>query len=345
MLAAVFEGEGRLALREAPEPGMIRADDVLLRVDAASICGTDLHILETPPGHPATPHTILGHEYTGTVLETGPDVTTVAVGDRVVVNPNPPCHVCRYCRLGLPNMCENLVTLGIFRDGAFAAKTVAPAAALYRIDPRVPVELAALAEPLSCVVNATTQVALHSGQTAVVLGAGPIGCLFTQLFAAAGAGRIIVSEVSSFRQEIARASGATDIVDPRGSDLRAFVDEHTGGGADVVVDSVGALFPQAIHLARPGGQVVLFGMNDQAAGAIPQSVITRRELTIRGSYIARDTFPLAVRIIESGRLPLDRLITHRLPLHEIESGLGLLRCGEAMKVIITPSDVGDGSRE
>jgi threonine dehydrogenase-like Zn-dependent dehydrogenase len=154
--------------------------------------------------------------------------------------------------------------------------------------------------------------------------------------------RDVVSEVSPFRQEMARASGATDIVDPQRTDLQAFVEEHTGGGADVVVDAVGSLLPLAVDLVRPRGMVVLFGMNHQAIASFPQYLITRKEIAVSGSYIAHDTFPLTVQIIESGRLPLDRLITHRIALQDLQNGLEMLRRGEAMKVII--NQFGAGTR-
>ncbi|MGE5592374.1 MAG: alcohol dehydrogenase catalytic domain-containing protein, partial [Betaproteobacteria bacterium] len=113
MLAAVFEGSGRLAVKEVAVPVIRKDDEVLLKVEAASICGTDVHILEVPPGHPATPGSILGHEYVGTVLKAGPGVEGLQEGDRVVVDPNLTCGRCRYCRMGMPNMCENMTTLGI----------------------------------------------------------------------------------------------------------------------------------------------------------------------------------------------------------------------------------------
>ncbi len=120
MKAAVFEGGGKLSIKEVPVPKVEKADDVLLQVEAASICGTDVQILKTPPGHPATPGAVLGHEYIGKVLEAGPAVTHVKAGDRVAVDPNLTCGLCAYCRIGLPNMCSNMTTLGIFIDGGFA---------------------------------------------------------------------------------------------------------------------------------------------------------------------------------------------------------------------------------
>jgi len=336
MLAAVFEGEGRLNLKKVPLPRIKRGDEVLLEVEAASICGTDVHILEVPPGHPATPGVVLSHEYTGKVLEIGKEVTQFKINDRVIIDPNITCGSCPYCQRAMPNMCENVTTLGIFIDGGFAEYNVAPAKALHRISSQVSAELAVFAEPLSCVVNGTQKLKVQPGESVVVLGAGPIGLLFTRLFKVSGASEIIVSEVSPYRKEFARRSGATRLVDPGREDLYGIVKDKTHIGADVVVDAVGDLFQDALKLTRRGGKILLFGQNEKAKPQISQNIITRCELDIMGTYIARFTFPPAIQIIESGLLNLQELVTHRFPLEEIHKGIQAMRKGEAIKVVITP---------
>lgn len=336
MLAAVFEGGGRLVVKEAPVPAIRNEDEVLLEVEAASICGTDVHILEVPPGHPATSGTILGHEYVGTVLRTGGAVNGLQQGDRVVVDPNLTCGGCTYCRMGMPNMCENMTTLGIFLDGGFARYNVAPSRALHKISRVVPPETAVFAEPLSCVVNGTQKVRLHPGESAAVLGAGPMGLLFTQVFRAAGAGRIIVSEPTPARAEAARRSGADIVVDPRGGDLKPRVLAETGIGADVVVDAVGSLLPTALELVRRGGKVLVVGMNQATAPQVPQYWITRHEVAVLGTYIAKHTFPPAIRVLESGALDTGAMITHRVTVSTIHEGLDAMRSGQAVKVIVSP---------
>ena len=138
MRAVVFRGEGKWAVESVAVPRVRADDDVLLKVDRGSICGTDLHILSVPPAHPATPGSILGHEYVATVVEGGNKVTQLKSGDRVVVNPNVTCGICRYCQMGLSNVCENMTTLGIFRDGGLAEFNLAPARALHKISRDVP---------------------------------------------------------------------------------------------------------------------------------------------------------------------------------------------------------------
>lgn len=336
MLAAVFRGEGRLVLEEVPVPQVTAPDDVLLEVEAASICGTDVHIVAVPPGYIATPNTILGHEYVGKVLETGPAVTHLKPGDRAVVNPNVFCGHCAYCRAHLPNVCENIVAIGIDADGGFARYSKVPASALHKVAPALPADLAVFTEPLACVVNGTQAVRIQPGETAVVLGAGPIGLLFTQMFKAAGA-RVIVSEPSAFRRGYAELSGADVLVDPTRDDLKEVVRKETRLGADVVVDVVGTLFPQVIDLARKGGTGLVFGVNAKAKQEVRQFQITTKSLRILGTWLANATFPPAVRILESGVLTnLERLITHRMPLAEIHKGIGLLGKGEAVEVIVYP---------
>lgn len=334
MLAAVFEGEGKLAVKEVSVPEITRPDEVLLKVEGAGICGTDVHILEVPPGHPATPGAILGHEYVGRVVEVGQGVTSLQPGQRVVIAPNLNCGLCVYCRRGMPNHCQHFTTLGVYLDGGFAEVNVAPERACFPISDDLPLEEVVFTELLSCVVGGTQRVQLQPGDSAVILGAGPVGLMFLLVFKAAGAGKVIVSEPAPFRADFARQLGADRVVDPRQEDLTEVVVSETGWGGDVVVDAVGSLLPQALPLARRGGTVLLFGMNQRASGTVHQYDITRNELTIQGTFIGVNTFPAAIQMLESGALKPSALITHRLPLARIEEGMAALRAGEAIKVLI-----------
>ncbi len=337
MLAAVFEGQGKLSVREVPVPRIKNPDDVLLEVEAAGVCGTDLHILEVPPGHPATPGAILGHEYVGRVLETGSAVSTVQPGDRVVVAPNLYCGICGPCTSGRPNQCEHFTTLGIFLDGGFARYNVAPERALFKVAPTLPPQEAVYAELLSCIVGGTEKVRLQPGETVAILGAGPVGLMFELVFKAAGAGKIIMTDIAPYRLEYARKLGADVVVNVKTEDPVAVTREATGGrGVDVVVDAVGSLLPQAIEQAAVGGKIVLFGMNQQAYPQVHQFDITRKELTVMGTYIGINTFPRAIRMLESGVVKPSALTTHTLPLPRILEGIAALRAGEGIKVVITP---------
>ncbi|WP_376791641.1 alcohol dehydrogenase catalytic domain-containing protein [Thermoflexus sp.] len=339
MPAVVFQGEGRWAVEERPVPRLRNPDDVLLQVEACGICGTDLHILEVPPGHPATPGVILGHEVIGRVVEVGPAVTHLRPGDRVAIAPNLYCGVCAFCQRGLYNHCERFTTLGIFLDGGLAPYEIAPARALFPISPEMPLERAIFTEVLSTVVGGTLQARLHPGEHAVVLGCGPVGLLFLQIFRASGAGTLVAADIAPFRLSFAQRAGADLVVNPREEDLEAVVRKATGIGADVVVDAVGSLLATALRLARPGGTVVLFGMNAQARAEIAQYEITRRELRVVGSYVGRHTFPLAIQMLERGVIQPEVFVTHRLPLDRFGEGLEHLRRGEAVKVMMVLKDV------
>ncbi len=334
MRAAVFKGEGRLSIEEVPDAELCGPDEILVDVEACGICGSDVHVLDVPPGHPATPGTILGHEFVGRVSALGPAVTGIAVGTRVVVDPDPKCGSCPSCRAGRPANCSRIVALGVYRHGALARWVSVPAASAFPIADHVPAELAALAEPLACVVNGTYRAALRPGESALVFGAGAIGCLFIAVLKASGATPVIAVEPSPHRAPVARAVGADRVVTP--DELAAAGSDVLPDGADVVVDAVGSVLAQAIERAAMGGRIVLFGMNDNALPPIRQSEITRKGLTVLGSYITNFTFPPAIRLIEGGQLDLRPIITAVLRLEQVGEGIARIRSGEATKIVIRP---------
>jgi 2-desacetyl-2-hydroxyethyl bacteriochlorophyllide A dehydrogenase len=311
--AAVFADVGTLAVEERAEPTPVEADDVLLDVEACGICGTDLHILSVPPSHPANVGVILGHEFVGRVAGTG---------ERVAVAPNLWCGECSWCRRGLRNQCENGTTYGIFLDGGLAPRVVVKSRACYPVSGELPAHVAALAEPLSTVVHGARQANIFPGETACVIGAGPIGAMFTALLSAAGAS-VVVVEPTAERAELAHALGALEVVTP---------DEIGRLEADVVVDAVGSQLPAALEVAARGGRVLLFGMNERARAEIAQSRITRDELTILGSYVGQDVFPDAIRLLEQGRVDWSLLVTHRVVVEELPDAVEELRAGRALKV-------------
>jgi len=336
MLAAVFEGESKLALKEVPVPRIERPDQVLLKVEAVSICGTDVHILAVPPGYIATPNTILGHEFCGTVVEKGAEIHHLNIGDRVVVNPNDYCGVCTYCRKNLPNECENIAALGIHVDGAFAEYCRVSGKVAYPISKHVPAEEAACAEPLACVINGTNKVRVQPGETTVVIGAGPIGMIMAMMFKASGAGKVVVAERVPYRLDYACRLKLGRVVDVNSESLKEVVLEETGIGADVVADVTGSQLATAIDVVRKGGRVMVFGVNTRAMAQFPQSDVTFKELQVLGTWLANATFPEAVRVLESGVLNIGGLITATIPLAQVREGIDTLGKGEAIKIIVKP---------
>ena len=210
MPAAVFAAEGVLELQERPVPRIARPDDVLVAVEGCGICGTDLHILDRPPGHPATVGVIMGHEYIGRIMDVGAGVTARKPGDRVAIAPNLNCGTCRFCKIGRVNHCVNFTTFGIFRDGGLASMNVVPERACHPIADRVPFEDAIWTEVLSCVVNSTDIVKALPGETALVIGGGPVGALHALLFLASGA-RVMVADVVNDRLALL-ANGTIEFV-------------------------------------------------------------------------------------------------------------------------------------
>ena len=313
MPAAVLADAGRLEIAERPVPTLNGADDVLLDVGACGICGTDLQILGG--GHPATVGVVLGHEFTGTVAEVGEAVTSLEPGARVVVAPNVSCGQCEWCRRGLRNQCERFTTHGVFVDGGLAPHVRVPASACHPISAALPPHVAALVEPLSTVVHGVRQARPFPGETALVIGAGPIGLMFVALLRLAGL-RVGVAEPSEERTELARELGAEDL------------DE----AADIVVDAVGSQLATALERVAKGGRVLLFGVNAQARSELAQERITRDELTILGSFVGQDVYPDAIRLLEGGRLDLEPLVTHRIALEELPGAVDELRAGRAGKV-------------
>jgi threonine dehydrogenase-like Zn-dependent dehydrogenase len=336
MRAVVFRRTGEWGCEEVPVPRLEAPDQVLLRVDRIGICDTDLRILSDPPGQPAMPGSILGHEYVASVEETGPAVRDVEPGDRVVVDPHVTCGRCDYCRLGLANACEHMTTLGIFCDGGLAEFSLVPARALHRIGRDVPLDHAVLAEPLASVLHAFGLSALVPGERVAILDAGPIGLLLLLVFRWAGAGRVVVVDATEGRRRVATELGADATADSARGNRTDGVRSVLAAGADLVVDASGMLLPEALALARPGGRALLLGMNQHAERPVSKYLVTNDEVVMIGSFIQRTAFPKVVRVLEAGFLPLGRLVTHRVPLDAVGQGFDALGAGEAIKVVVEP---------
>lgn len=349
MQSIIFKKPGVYAFEDRPKPSIKNGDDVLIKVLGVGICGTDLHVLMDPPLHPAKPDIIFGHEYCGEVEAVGAEVDWLSPGDRVIVDPHPPCGHCRHCRSDRPDMCTELysqqdtpwpehgVTRGLFTDGALTSYTCVPAHSVYKIAPDTPWQIAALAEPLSCVGYAIEKLNIQAGDTVCVLGAGPMGLLFASMAKANGAVKIIVSEPHEYRREKALLCGATRVVNPMEENLKQVCLEETGGlGVDHCIEAVGQLLPDAIDVIRPNGKVMMFGHDETAQPPIRLAEIVRKEAQIYGGFLGKYYFEKTARIIESGILPLEEIVTHTFPLSEYQKGLDLLRAGKALKVVIYP---------
>ena len=320
-------------------PEVKKADDVLVEVEAASICGTDVHVLGDPPGFIGTKGIILGHECVGTVKQVGTGVEGFKAGYRVVLVPNLPCGYCESCRRGKANMCNNERVMGVTCDGVFARYFVAPEVALTKIPDDMPRNLAVFAEPVKCVMGAMDWVRVLPGESVLILGGGPIGLYFTMLMKANGAGKVIVSEPSKYRAEYARACGADLVVNPIEENLHEVVLRETdGNGVDIAADAVGVLIKDAIECTCKGGRVVLMGQNGAVNETICQNDIVSKGLSIFGNYIGNYIMSRTVKMLEAGVIPVEKIITHQLPLSRFEEGLEAMRNGTGLEVILYPDE-------
>jgi threonine dehydrogenase-like Zn-dependent dehydrogenase len=334
MYVPIFKGEGILEYEDRPIPYPKQPDDVLVKIEACGICGTDLNVLAVPPAHKATPNIIIGHEGIGVVEDVGVGVTGLKLGERVVIAPRITCGQCAYCRRGLDNQCTNYRTVGTTIDGAFAPYLRVPERTLFKISDHVSRDDAIFFEPLSCVVGAVARVSIQAGDNVIIIGAGPMGLLFAQMYHTLGAGKVIAVDISSDRLSFARKIGVDETLNPKDIDLLEIVRKSTHVGADIVVDAVGNQINTAIQLVRRGGQVILFGLRPHDNPPVNQYTITRYDLTLHGAFVGLRPFEQTIQLMESRRMHPSVLITHRVPLSELAQGIELMRSGQGMKVIV-----------
>ncbi len=347
MKAAVFYDIGDIRVEEVPEPSL-GPGEVLLKVGAAGICGTDLRIF-TAGHHRIPPGTrrILGHEFAGEIAAVGEGVSGLSPGMRVAVAPNIGCGVCPECVAGWTNLCEDYRAFGISLDGALAEYLRIPADAIRQgnvvpLPASVPFDVAALAEPLSCCLNGQEAVGVGPGDGVLIIGAGPIGMMHLLLARLAGARYVMVSEIHPVRLAQARAHGADWVVNPQEQDLRAAVMEISEGrGADVVIVAAPTAEgqQQAIELAARRGRVNFFGglPKDRPFATLNTNLIHYRQLVVTGTTGSNvRQFRTTVHLLAAGRIHLDSLITSRLGLGEIHEGFARARSAQEMRVVILP---------
>lgn len=321
MKAARIQRPGEAEVAVVPEPE-VGADDVLIRVHAAGICGTDLHIFKGE--YEATYPLIPGHEFSGEVAAVGANVRNFKAGDRVTADPNIPCNRCRFCQRNEPNQCVNLRAIGVTQSGAFADYVTAPEGNVFEIgDMSYPA--AALIEPLACVVWGLKQVEPQVGDSALVLGAGPMGSLVAQGLKQAGASRVVVTDVVPWRLALVEQLGATETVvaDER---QRAMLASLEPDGFDIVVDATGipSVLQSAFGYVKPRGKVWVFGVTPVGTQvSFPAYEVFRRDLKIIGSFAVNRTFPQSIALIRSGAVQVEPLISHQLGLDEFARGLDL----------------------
>ncbi|MCI1749022.1 MAG: alcohol dehydrogenase catalytic domain-containing protein [Acidipropionibacterium sp.] len=345
MLAAVIRAPKKLDITEVPTPSA-GPGEVLLKVGSNTVCGTDLRILRGEKTAGVRPGVVLGHEIAGTIAEVGAGVNGYHVGDSAVVSPTVTCGNCYYCLRDLEQFCMFPDIFGYNLDGGLAEYCLIPAHVVARhhlvvAKPDVPATALSLSEPLSCVLNGAENYKVKLGDTAVIIGAGPIGILHMIVCRLAGATQIIVSDPSEGRRATAASLGADITVDPLNEDLEAVVRGATDGlGADVAVICIGRseLLPQAIGLTRKGGHVCAFaGFPKGTTASIDPNAIHYNQISIVGSSNAkRRHAEEALRLIEKGLVPADIIVSHTFPLEKAVDAIEFSASGEGIKVAVTP---------
>ena len=340
MRAAIFEGNGVLSVKDVPIPQLQKPDQVLLKVEAASICGSDLHGLSVPPGQYMKPGIIYGHEFCGIVAEKGSAVSGFALGDRVAVNPRVRCGTCYECTHNKGDLCSNSYHYGQTGDGGFAQYALVEAKQLYHVDKAVSPEAAAQAEPLACVMNALHVAKPTPVDHVLLYGAGPIGLTFIRVLKLFGIHNLIVIAKGARRVQEAYNCGADIVVDTEKQSVEAVMKANWQYGADVVIDAVGrgAILPEALPLMNPQGRLILFGLDTNASSTVPPSLFTLNELSVCG-VLGKD-FPAAMEMLKRKDLGLEQFVTHRLALDDILDGIALMRSKQACRVIIFPNGMG-----
>jgi L-iditol 2-dehydrogenase len=346
MRAARFYAPGDIRLEDVAEP-TAGSDGVVIRVRNCSTCGTDVKISLHGHHHIHPPRT-MGHEIAGEIVAVGDDVDGWDVGDRVQVIAAIPCGVCADCRAGRMTVCPNQTSMGYHFDGGFAQYCRVPAAVLAvdglnRIPASVSFADASVAEPLACVINGQELARVGKDDDVIVLGAGPIGCLHVRMARANGARRVFLLDLNPDRLAEAEAVVAPDeVIDGRAGDPIATVMELTEGrGVDVAITATaaGAAQEQALQMIARQGRLSMFGglPKDKPTITLDSNLVHYRELTIVGANGSSPAHNArALDLIATGVLPVDDLITHRLPLEQVLDGIGIVARGEAIKVTIEP---------
>lgn len=332
MRANVLLEPRTIVMQERPTPTP-RADEVLIRVAAVGVCGSDVHyyrsgrigdfVVQAP--------IILGHEMSGRIVGVGADVPPERIGERVAVEPGIPCRRCSACKSGRYNLCPAMAFYATPPyDGAFCDYVTIPADFAFAVPDSMSDAAAGLLEPLSVGVWACRRAGVTAGSSVLITGAGPIGAMVAQVARAHGATTVLMSDPVATRRERATHFGATGVIDPTTQDVSA-----TAGAVDAFIDCAGAeaAVQAGLRAVRPAGQVVLVGTGTDEI-RLPMSILQTRELTVTGSFRYTDTWPTAIALVADGRVDLDGMVTSRFPLEQAEAALNADDDPTNMKAVV-----------
>ena len=339
MKSAVFYGKHDMRVEEYEKP-KIGPKEALVAVKACGVCGTDVHIFEGDKGSvEVTPPAILGHEFSGIIVETGKDITNFKTGDRVCVDPNCYCGTCDACRSGIPHYCRNLIGYGTKRNGAFAEFCAVDERQLYLLGENTSFEQGAMAEPVACCLHGIDLCEIRPGHQVVVIGGGMIGLLMVQLARLAGAAKVALLEPVRSKREVGRRLGADICIDPIHEDVKAVLAAQGMTWIHTVIECVGrpATIQQATDIAGNKAVVMMFGLTkpDEAVLVKPFEIF-QKELVLKASYINPYTQKRALDLIDSGRLDVQSMVYEICGLDKLEDILSKPELRALGKYIISP---------
>ena len=344
MKAAVFRGRRRFEIQEVPSPSP-GAGEVLVRVGAVGVCGSDLHGFEGRSGKRRQPGLIMGHEAAGEVAELGTGVRGWKAGDRVVIDPQIACGECLSCRSGWPHLCEHKKIIGSsmleFRHGALAEYIAVPERQLHRLPDSVTFEEACLVEPAGCSLHVYNRSGIEVGSCIAVIGAGTIGLVALQVARMIGAGKVMVVDLAPNRLELARRLGAdVTIQSDREDPVERLREETAGRGVDYVVEAVGLslTYGYATRALRRRGKILALGFMEDSV-CFPIQPILFQELSVIGSTgFALTEADTVIELIEKGRITVKPLVTHTFTLEDTQRAFETFAdpAAKAIKVVVNP---------
>ncbi len=332
-------GKG-LVLAERPVP-TFGPNEVLVKVEAASICGTDYHIYtwDDWSANRIKPPLIVGHEFAGEVVAIGKDVSRVRVGDRISAETHIVCNKCYQCRTGEAHVCRDVEIIGVDRDGAFAEYVVIPEENAWLNDPDLPPALGSIQEPLGNAVH-TVLAGPIAGAEVAILGCGPIGLMSIAVAKAVGAKGVIATDLNPYRLDLAKKMGADVVLNPKEVDVVAEIKRLTAdrGGVDVTLEMSGheTAIRQGLAITRNGGRVSLLGLPAKPVELDLTEQMIFKGLTLQGitGRLMYDTWYQVKGLLASGNLNIEPIITHRFPLSDFEQGMELMARGTCGKIIL-----------
>lgn len=317
MKAVIFKNPHEIEIIEKNLP-ILQKDEILIKIDSCGVCGTDFHIYHGLSL--AKKNTILGHEFSGIIVDKGIECSNFSIGEKVAIDPNIYCGKCSYCREGKVQFCKNHKALGVTIDGGFAEFAVVPVSQAYSLPDDFPLSLASFAEPISCCIRGIDRAKIKTGENVVVVGGGAIGLIMMQLVKISGAAKVIVVEPDLNKQKLAKQLGADFVFSSSDNELIDAVKTITNGGANTSIECVGKVeaVELSIKLVRRGGKVVIFGMPPTNAKIVLNlQEAFQNELTIKTSFLNPFNFSRAIELLINNKINVAQFPVTKVTLENL----------------------------